>query len=125
LIWIRPFQENSIKENPEYCPAHYQLGHFYLSEKKYPEALKSFKEAAYGTCVEYSAPLYYQAQALQRAGKKQDAQKIYLELLRRFPEDQEIKNRVERELSLFTRQNNLNAPIKDSHNIDDDILNLE
>jgi type IV pilus assembly protein PilF len=52
--------KKSIKEDDNYCPSYFQLGLISFNRRQFNSALKSFKEASLGTCVDSPAPHYYQ-----------------------------------------------------------------
>lgn len=56
--------KKSIKEDDNYCPAYYHLGHLQFERRQFNSALKNFKEASMGTCYDSPAPHYYQALSL-------------------------------------------------------------
>ena len=45
------YLEKSIKEREDYCPSHIKLGRFYLSQKKYSKAIKSFRAGSNGFVI--------------------------------------------------------------------------
>ncbi len=54
----------SLKENREYCSAHYMLGKLEKSELHLQKAYEHFQDARLGSCTSNPAPLYEQAQIL-------------------------------------------------------------
>lgn len=55
------FFKQSIAENENYCPAHFQMGKIYYTKAKFEEALNHFKGASKGTCFENPEPIYFTA----------------------------------------------------------------
>lgn len=75
----------SLKENPEYCSAHFKLGELYTEEYKYNEAYKSFIESTKGTCVNNPEPHYFVAETLINLNRIEDAKLKLKELSEKFP----------------------------------------
>lgn len=75
----------SIKENEEYCQAHFKLGELYIEEYKFKQALVSFQESAKGTCVSEPAPHYQQALALMNLNRVEEARIKLKEIIEKFP----------------------------------------
>ncbi len=70
--------KQSINENANYCPAHFQVGNLYFKNGKYAQALDEFKNASKGTCYNNPEPLYHQALTYIEL-KKYDTAKVKLE----------------------------------------------
>jgi TolB-like protein/DNA-binding winged helix-turn-helix (wHTH) protein/Flp pilus assembly protein TadD len=77
----RKFQE-AVEMDPRFAPAHYYLGAAYHLQKKYAQAIPEFEIAKKlsDDAAEMSVKL---ASAYYRAGRKQEAQQILLELKQR------------------------------------------
>ncbi len=54
----------SLKENLDYCPAHFLLGKIMFDQENYQKAYESFRESSMGTCVNDPEPHYEQARSL-------------------------------------------------------------
>ena len=77
--------KSSIAGKKDYCPAKYQLGELYFSQKLYKLAYKNFLEASKGTCYGEPAPHFRQALALEKLGKPKEALKKYELIIEKFP----------------------------------------
>ena len=74
------FFKQSLNENNQYCPTHFQLGKYYFENKNFGESLKSYELASLGTC--YSDPSAHYHQALTHIKLKQyDAALSKLEMV--------------------------------------------
>tara|TARA_Y100001954_G_scaffold114555_1_gene123908 strand:- start:499 stop:1410 length:912 start_codon:yes stop_codon:yes gene_type:complete len=78
--------KSSIAGKKDYCPAKFQLGELYFSQKLYQLAHKNFLEASKGTCYGEPAPHFKQALALEKLGKPQEALKKYELIIEKFPD---------------------------------------
>lgn len=75
----------SVKENEDYCPAHYQSGEVHYRNMRYAEALNHFIKATAGTCVSSPAPHYRQAQTLLKLNRHADALFKLNMIIEKFP----------------------------------------
>jgi len=67
------YYKRSIKEDPNYCPSHFQIGLMQYKRRQFNSAYRSFKESSMGTCYESPAPVYYQALTLIELNKFNEA----------------------------------------------------
>jgi tetratricopeptide (TPR) repeat protein len=74
----------SIEVDDNYCPAHYQIGVLAFDKNNFNLALKEFKDAANGVCVNNPEPHYYQALSYISLNKKDQAQIKLEEIMERF-----------------------------------------
>jgi type IV pilus assembly protein PilF len=74
----------SIEVDENYCPAHYQIGMLAFAKNNYTLALKEFKNASNGVCVNNPEPHYYQALSYISLNKKEQAQIKLEEIMERF-----------------------------------------
>jgi Tfp pilus assembly protein PilF len=77
--------KKAVKENPDYCAAHYQLGSYSHKINDYGQALTHFSNATKGVCMNNPAPYYQQAKMLLKLGKHDKALYSLTELINRFP----------------------------------------
>lgn len=77
--------KKAIKENPNYCAAHYQLGSYSRKINDYDQALTHFSNATKGVCMNNPAPHYQQAKMLLKLGKHEKALYSLTDLINRFP----------------------------------------
>lgn len=82
------FLTKSIKENPDYCPAHFEMGNQYTQKYKFKDALESYREATKGSCVNEPAPHFEVAQTLIRLNRTGEAEAKFREILEKFPKNQ-------------------------------------
>ena len=75
----------SIKENPDYCAAHYQLGSYAHKINDYDQALTHFANATKGVCMNNPAPYYQQAKMLIKLGRHDKALFSLTDIINRFP----------------------------------------
>lgn len=75
----------SIKENPNYCPAHYQLGLYSARQKDYMTAVKHFTDGTKGNCFNSPAPHYQKAKALITLGENEKALFTLRNIMEQFP----------------------------------------
>ena len=78
------FFKKAIKENENYCPAHYQIGNYYFKKRFYSKAYKKYQDASFGVCFNNPLPHYSQAKALIKLGKFQKARTTLTKLIERF-----------------------------------------
>lgn len=76
--------EKSIKENENYCPAHYQLGQYYYKNKDYKKAYKKYQDAGFGVCYNNPIPHYHQAEALIKLGQFEKARVTLNKIIQKF-----------------------------------------
>jgi len=74
----------AIKENENYCPAHYQLGNYYYKNKQYSKAYKKFQDASFGVCYNNPLPHFNQAKALVKLGQFEKARVTLNKIVERF-----------------------------------------
>lgn len=74
----------SVKENEEYCPAHFELGKVALKLKQGRKALKHFKDASHGTCYTNGEPHIAKIQTLLYLNDYFEAQRAIDDVLERF-----------------------------------------
>lgn len=79
------FFAQSIKENGEYCPAHYALGKIAFKERDYGKAIGHFKNAYAGTCTNEALPHLATAECYYKLGDYLRAKRKYLEFVEKFP----------------------------------------
>ncbi len=79
------YLDKSLKELPEYCPAHYQKGLYFTHKFRYDKALLSFNEAIKGQCYESPAAHYYIGKTLIDLQRYEEAQRKFLEIIEKFP----------------------------------------
>lgn len=65
--------ERAIKENENYCPAHYQLGLYYYKTASFKKAYKKFQDASFGVCYNNPIPHFSQAKTLIKLGQFEKA----------------------------------------------------
>lgn len=85
------YLEKSIKEREDYCPSHIKLGRFYLSQKKYSKAIKSFRAGSNGLCYKYPNSTYYLGYTWEQISENQKAVNKYMELISSFPKSEFTK----------------------------------
>lgn len=84
LTKAEDYFKRSVKEDENYCPSYFQLGHIRYTRRQFNTALKFFREAGMGTCSESPAPHYYQGLTLIELGKFDDARMKLDEVESRF-----------------------------------------
>ena len=75
----------SIKENLDYCPAHYKLGEMYAEELRYKQAINAFRESGKGTCVSDPAPIFQQGLMHANLNNTTEAKNKFQEVIAKFP----------------------------------------
>ncbi|HLE12599.1 MAG: hypothetical protein A2504_03950 [Bdellovibrionales bacterium RIFOXYD12_FULL_39_22] len=78
---------SSLKENFDYCPAHFLLGKIEFGQERYQKAYENFREASMGTCVNNPEPHYEQARCLIKLSRFNDAAEKLEYLIAKFPND--------------------------------------
>jgi Tfp pilus assembly protein PilF len=58
----------ALKEDETYCPAWFQMGQIEYKNRQLKTALKSFRQAGMGACVNDPAPLYWQGVVMAELG---------------------------------------------------------
>jgi Tfp pilus assembly protein PilF len=76
--------KKSLKEDPNYCPAYFQVGLIQYNNRQFNTALRNFKDASMGTCYDAPQAHYYQALTLTELRKFTDARLKYDEIETRF-----------------------------------------
>ena len=82
-----------VEANPDSHEIYHEFGMYYWHEHDWNEAAKQFRKS-----VELGAPVYFQhmlPNALERAGRKQEALEEWRALLKRFPDDPIAKRHIE------------------------------
>lgn len=74
---------SSVEEREEYCSAHYQLGNIYYKRKQFDKALKKYRSASFGTCVNLPEPNYKQALSLIKLEQFSQAKEKLTNLIER------------------------------------------
>lgn len=108
---IQYFQK-SLKENPQYCRAYFNLGQISLQNQNYSEAQQNFFKASLGECYKEPGPQYFQGLTLTKLRKWIEARTKFEEVVERFPsspysemaqkEISQIKQKLDGEL--FTKK---------------------
>jgi len=101
LLWSTDRDEDAIElyragiaANPDSYQAYHEFGMYFWHEQKWEQAAEQFRKS-----VANGAPQALQRMlpnALERAGRIDEAIAEWRELLRRFPDDPIAKNRIER-----------------------------
>lgn len=78
--------QRAINENPEYCPAHYQLGARAKEVNNYTKALSHFSDGIKGVCINNPAPHYAKAQMHMKLGQQEKALFTLQGIINRFPD---------------------------------------
>jgi Tfp pilus assembly protein PilF len=91
----------SLKQSEDYCPSWLQLGKLELKARRLKEATKHFHQARMGPCVNYPAPLYWQAAVLVEMGEFLNARIKLDELITRFA-NTEFYNLAQQKLTEIT-----------------------
>ena len=86
------FFNQSLAENENYCPSHFQKGLIFYDQKKYDNALDSFKAAGRGVCYNNPEPLYYQALAHIKLNQIAPAKERLEDIIGRFSGTNFAKN---------------------------------
>lgn len=79
------YLQKSLDDRKDYCPAFYKLGEINLSQNNLAKAMKFFKHASKGTCYNYPAPIYQQAQVWLKMNEMAKARKKFLEVQEKYP----------------------------------------
>ena len=86
--------EQCVVANPESWKARHEFGMYYLSRRKYDQAVEQLRHAvALGAPTPHAHML---SVALERAGRKQEALAEWRAILKRFPDDAVAKRHAER-----------------------------
>ncbi len=97
--------KKSIKEDDNYCPAYHHLGLVQYNRRQYNSALKNFKEASMGVCVDSPAPYYYQALSLIELRRYDDARMRLDEIDTRFKKSDYAQKARQKAIELTTIEN--------------------
>ena len=87
------FYRAGIAANPDSYELYHEFGLYYFRRQKWEDAAEQFRKS-----VELQAPMYLQhmlPNALEQAGRKEDALAEWRALLERFPEDPIAKRHIE------------------------------
>jgi len=76
----------AVEENPDYCPAHYQLGAYAKKVNNYSKALIHFNDAIKGVCINNPAPHFAKAQTHLKLDQQEKALFTLQGIINRFPE---------------------------------------
>lgn len=79
------FLNKAIAENPDYCPAHFEMGNYYTQKYQFKDALNSYKEATKGSCVNEPASHLEIAMTLTRLNRIGEAELKLKEIQEKFP----------------------------------------
>lgn len=82
------YLSDAIKENPDYCPAHYLEGRVFEAQRNFERAYESFKNSYQGPCYNNPAPHFKAGSMLAKTGKFLDARLKLNEVVERFPTSQ-------------------------------------
>lgn len=74
----------AIKENENYCPAHFQLANHFYKKRDYKMALKKYKDASFGVCYNNPIPHLKQAKTLSKLGRYKKARITLNKIIERF-----------------------------------------
>ncbi len=74
----------SVKENPDYCPAYYNLGVMAYNRYDYQGAAKTFKNGIMGNCYNQPATHYQLAQTYIKLRKFKLAEEKLIEIQKKF-----------------------------------------
>ena len=77
--------EISVKKNKDYCPAYYQMGLSSQRQKSHLEAIKLFRKATRGSCINNPAPLYHMALSHMDLNQHEKAFHELNGIIERFP----------------------------------------
>jgi Tfp pilus assembly protein PilF len=75
----------SLKDNPDYCPASFQLGGIAFSRYEYAKAIEFYKKSSTGPCYNNPAPHYQEAMALLKLNRGSEAAVKFREIMEKFP----------------------------------------
>lgn len=78
------FFKQSLSENNNYCPSHFQIGQINFNKGYYENALKHFRNASKGTCYDNPEPLYMQALCQLKLNQFSDARSKLEDIVGRF-----------------------------------------
>lgn len=78
------FFKQSIDENSNFCPAHFELGKIYYKKNQFQEAYKKYHKASLGICYNNPEPRYHQALSLIKLKKYDQAEKVLHDITERF-----------------------------------------
>ncbi len=85
LYKAREFFNKSIKENPSYCSAHFQLGSLAEETKHYSQAAKHYRASTMGTCYYNPIPHYHRALMHIKAKEYDKAKSTLQTIITKFP----------------------------------------
>lgn len=100
--------EKSVQEEYNYCPSHMQLGFIYLKGRNHKKALKEFREANMGSCVDDPGPVYYQALTYIEMKEFDNARIKLDEVITRFPNNK-FSNMASLKLTELNQMGSLQA----------------
>jgi type IV pilus assembly protein PilF len=103
---VLEYLNKSIEEKNDYCPAHYKLGKYYYSNKRFNLALDHFHQSALGICFENPAPYFWKAKTLASQKRYFKAKQKFKELIKKFPKSGYSKNAY-KEISNVMKQESL------------------
>lgn len=79
------FLNKAVAENPDYCPAHFEIGNYYTHKYQFKDALASYSEATKGVCVNEPASHFELAMTLNRLNRTGEAELKLKEIQEKFP----------------------------------------
>lgn len=79
------FLNKAITDNPDYCPAHIELGNYHTQKYQFNDALASYKDATKGVCVNEPASHFELAMTLTRLNRLGEAEIKFKEIQTKFP----------------------------------------
>lgn len=91
LVEARQFFEMSIKDNNNYCPAHFELGRQEFIFGNYRNAVKKFNDATLGNCYNEPASHYYLGLSFLELKEYKKARDKFEEVVSKFTEDELAK----------------------------------
>ena len=94
LVEARQYFESSLKENSNYCPAHFELGRQEFIFGQFKKALKKFNDAIHGTCYNEPASHYYLGLTYLELKDYKKAQEKFNEIMAKFPNDELSKKSI-------------------------------
>lgn len=97
--------KKSIKEDDNYCPAYHHLGLVQFSRRQFNSALKNFKEATMGVCLDSPGPHYYQALSLIELRRYDEARMKLDEMGTKFKKSDYAKKARLKAIELTTIEN--------------------
>lgn len=91
----KAFERATIYGEDSACVAHYYLGHLFLKENKYRDAVKSYEKATMKFCTGFEDAHLALGIAYEQARNYQAARVKFLEVKTRFPESKVAEKAIE------------------------------